>query len=402
MTERNISLYIWYYSLSSFLTWLPIFFLYFDKFLSLQEIILLEAFYYVFVVILELPTGYFSDWLGRKITLLIGAVLLCLAVVLYITGDSFLSFAIAQFSFAGFMAFTSGTNTVFHYESLKQIGRESEYGHREAMVNRWSLIAGGTAALLGGIIGSWSLMWAYVLSLFTAVAALIIVLFFQEPDRRSENNQGVLSIIPQIRKSFTYLKVPLIGWIFSYYVVLFAMIHIPYEFYQPYLSILESRDMIGGTSAPVVSGVLYAITRFFSAYIAGRSMIWSDRIGVFPFLMVAMLVITGVIGIMGAVLHPIIVAVILFRGASWAAVKAPVNAILTPSIASGQRATFLSMMSLACRLLFFVVLFGLSFLSGGEDTADWISLSRIFQVCFLISIISLTILFVKGRQKQWT
>ncbi len=396
--NRNVRLYGWYYSLSSFLTWLPIFFLYFDDYLSLREIILLEALYYISVVILEVPTGYFSDVLGRKITLLIGAVLLCFSIVLFMAGDDFTSFAFGQLGFAGFMAFTSGTNTVFHYESLKDNGLEHEYGDREAAINRWALLSGGLAAMAGGIIGHFSLKAAYGLSLVAAAAALIIVLFLREPENSSESSSQALHVAQQVKKSLGYLSIPLLRWIFFFNVGLFSLIHIPYEFYQPYLDLLDRESMLWGSSAPIVSGMLYALTRFVSALVAGKSMIWARKVGFFPFFIFSMAMIITVIGLLGSFLHPVLIGLILFRGASWAAVKAPVNSIITPSIDHGQRATFHSVMSLFCRLAFFISLYGLSFLSGKGETTDWPALSGIFLTSFWAGIVMLFVVVSTGKK----
>ena len=45
---------------------LPVFFLYFSSHLSLSEVLRLEALYCLAVVVLEAPSGYFSDRVGRR------------------------------------------------------------------------------------------------------------------------------------------------------------------------------------------------------------------------------------------------------------------------------------------------------------------------------------------------
>jgi len=47
---------------------LTIFFLFFKAHLEIKIVLLLEAIYYISVVLLEVPSGYFSDRIGRKIT----------------------------------------------------------------------------------------------------------------------------------------------------------------------------------------------------------------------------------------------------------------------------------------------------------------------------------------------
>ena len=68
--ERNVRLYPLYQAFFNAYFWLPVFFLYFSKHFSLAQVLQLEAIYYLAVVSLEVPSGYFSDVIGRRPTLL--------------------------------------------------------------------------------------------------------------------------------------------------------------------------------------------------------------------------------------------------------------------------------------------------------------------------------------------
>jgi len=45
------------------------------------------------------------------------------------------------------MAYRSGTDTAFHYESLQALNREDEYGDREALAGKYGFLATAIAAL---------------------------------------------------------------------------------------------------------------------------------------------------------------------------------------------------------------------------------------------------------------
>jgi len=122
--KYNIKMYPYYYAAASFMAFLPIFFLYFSSMLTLKEVLLLESIYYIAVVILEVPTGYFSDRIGRRVTLVLGSLMLIMACIFYLLANGFVLLAVGQVFFAMSMALTSGTNTVFHFESLKDLGQE--------------------------------------------------------------------------------------------------------------------------------------------------------------------------------------------------------------------------------------------------------------------------------------
>ena len=111
-----------------------------------------------------------------------------------------------------------------------------------------------------------------------------------------------------------------------------------------------------------------------------QQMQWSRKFGLFQFLMFALLGMQLLVLLMASTLHAVVVLLVLFRSLPWAAVKAPVNALITPSIEAGQRATFHSIMSLACRLTFFATLLGLSLLIPDDQLTNWAGLQKLLVV----------------------
>jgi len=397
--EYNVRMYRYYYAACSFIAWLPIFFLYFSSILTLKEVLLLESIYYIAVVILEVPTGYFSDVVGRKKTLVLGSVFLCVACLFYIWGANFWILMLGQLGFALHMSFVSGTNTVFHYESLLDLGLEKTYGDKEASVNKLGMIAGGTAALVGGLISTFGLKYAYIVTLGPAIISLIIALRFVEPRHIKSEGGAMSNMLQQLTSTASHLRLRPLGWIFLFYVLTFAVTHVPYEFYQPYIQLLSDGDMLFGWSVTVVAGLIYMGARYLGAVGAAYSMTWSRRFGLPTFLMLSLVSVLLIIVIMGSVLHPAIILIVLLRSLPWAAIKAPINAMVTPAIESGQRATFHSMMSLACRLSFFITLLLLSFLVNKEDLAQWGNLSYLLRVCFAGGVILMIPLWWTARDQ---
>lgn len=108
---RNARLYPWYAGLFNAHFWMPVFFLYFLRYMPLVDVLRLEAVYYLGVVLLEVPSGYFSDRFGRKLTLLISNAALVLAYIVFFLGESVAVFAVAQVLLATGLAFNSGTDT---------------------------------------------------------------------------------------------------------------------------------------------------------------------------------------------------------------------------------------------------------------------------------------------------
>ena len=62
----NVRLYPWFRAASDGHAWITVFFLYMSQTLPLEQVISLSAVYYLSVFVLEVPSGYFSDRIGRR------------------------------------------------------------------------------------------------------------------------------------------------------------------------------------------------------------------------------------------------------------------------------------------------------------------------------------------------
>ena len=413
--DRNARLYPLYAALFSAFFWLPIFFLYFASGLPVARVLQLEAIYYAGVVLLEVPSGYFSDTVGRRPTLLISAAALTAAYGLFAVGDGFGALALAQLLLAAGIAFNSGTDTSFHYDSLAAAGRDDEYGVREAAVGRRAFLAGAAASIIGGAVGLIDLRLAYVLSCIAAAASLVIVFAFKEPPRArgSESaDDGATAHRPtfraQLGATLGELRRPSLAWLTAYMVLMIVLNHVPYEFYQPYLRLL-SHDVttgsipgssLAGTTAgsgsaglaPFITGLHAAAAMLIASWLAGRSIRIRDRLGTVRTLLSATALQAAIIVALGAILSPIVAVFAVLRGAPRALMAAPFNAAVTPRIDQSRRATFLSVQSLAGRLAFSGTLLLLSTIGpAGEPT--WAALSPRLRVAALIAMIGLAIMW---------
>lgn len=392
-------MYPWYALTFNAYAWLPVFFLYFSERLSLENVLRLEAIYYVSVVLLEVPSGYFSDVIGRRATLLVSSSALIVAYVLFVVDTSFTVFVAAQVLLAVGISFNSGTDTSIHYESLKALDRDDEFAAREAIAARNGLFAGAGAAFLGGCVGLISLRLAYVLSVVIALATFFIVLAFVEPRMHHHPDMAPMRkrFIDQIFRCVRYLRRAPLMWLFGFYVLMTILNHVPYEFYQPYISLSADDIPILASTTPFVAGIHTALALLLASIVADRSIRVRDRIGIIPTLLVSTLIQIVVIGVMGFMLSAWVIPLILLRVVPRALMTAPLNAAVTPQIDSAHRATYLSGQSLAGRLAFSGVLFQLSFLVGPTGATDWTSLSSMLQLTFIIGIVGLTLLALSSR-----
>ncbi len=375
---------------------LPIFFLFFNQIVGLQDVLLLESIYYISVVLIEVPSGYYSDSIGRKKTLTISTLLFVLAYVVFGLATSFILLAVAQVCLAGAISFRSGTDTSFYYESLEQIDKADEYADREAKIQSWIQMASAFAVLVGGFLGSLALNLPYFLSAILILPALIICFYFTEPEQREKE---ITPFFKQLSISFSYLKNHQLRWLFYFAVLMYAMTHVPYEFYQPYLKLLENKGDLFEMNAPIASGILFALTRFVAAFAARFSVVWTKKYGFLNLLFVALLIQAIIIGLLAWKLHVLIVLIVLFRNFSMVLTKAPINAVIAPLVNQSQRATYFSIQSLAFRLSFAVILIALALPFGDGHITDWSALSWMLRVSLIGSVIFTILLYMKTPNK---
>ena len=390
--RRNLRLYPWYTATFNGLAWLPIFFLYFSAHLSPEAVLRLEALYFSAMVLLEVPSGYFSDVVGRRLTLLLSALAMVAAYTLFLVGSGFWIFALAQVLLAAGFAFNSGTDTALLYDSLAALKQTAQYGQREAIAVRNAHATTSLAVLLGGLAGMVSLHLAYAVSLLSALATLMIVSGFRDPDPGRSFDTPRLSFKRQLTVCLGRLRAPVLAWLFGFYVLMTILNHIPYIFYQPYLALLGAALSFSPNRTPLASGLALAGGMAIAAWAASHSIGIRDRLGTGCALLLTTLLQTLLITAMAWFLHPVVAVLLVLRSAPHALMRAPLNAAIAPHVAQQQRATYLSIQSLAGRLAFSGVLMLLSYQLTPGMAMDWAALSHLSTMSVWLGIAGLLIL----------
>ena len=116
--ERNLGRTLWLAFFQVFLIIMPIAVPFFQsKGLSMQQVFSLQALFAVAVLAMEVPSGYLADRLGRKPTLIIGALFTGIGNMVLLFADGFWGLALFELCLAVSHSLVSGADIAMAYDS---------------------------------------------------------------------------------------------------------------------------------------------------------------------------------------------------------------------------------------------------------------------------------------------
>ena len=93
----------------------------------MKDVMLLQAIYSVTIVVLEIPSGYLADAVGRKKTLVFGAIMGFFGFLTYSFSYGFIGFLIAEIILGIGQSMLSGADSALLYDTLLDMKKEKEY-----------------------------------------------------------------------------------------------------------------------------------------------------------------------------------------------------------------------------------------------------------------------------------
>jgi MFS family permease len=177
--------------------------------LSMQQIFLLQALFAVVVLVMEIPSGYAADILGRRVTLLVGSVFLALGHSTLLFADGFGGLALFELCLGIGSSLVSGTDLAILYDSEAALGQ----GRRQELVGRLFTMHTASEALAGvlcSVLLIWSLETAVYAQVLVGWIPLMIALGIVEPpgERMDSDNHlaNMREIFEHLMKSGSVLR----------------------------------------------------------------------------------------------------------------------------------------------------------------------------------------------------
>ncbi|KHA53850.1 MFS transporter [Sulfitobacter geojensis] len=345
---RNVALYPWFKFVQNLTFWQAIWFLLFQNALSAAEAILLYAVYDVATTVMEVPSGYMSDRLGRRRTLIAAAFFGAVGAGLIAAGSGFAIFAIAQVCLGATAAFSSGTDNALLYESLKAQGREAEVEAQETRGWQAALMGLALSAITGGFLASYAFQWAFVAGAAAQAVALCIAWRFVEPPHgtRAIANAGPSGQWQHFRQA---MQRSVLVWLFVLSVLMYGFSHVPFVFGQPFIA--QALEGVAW-SPPIVSGAVSTVMMLVSVLASLIAVRLRQRIGLAAILLFAFAIQIGLIGVLALTSSALAIAVLFLRMVPNSFARPFIVARMQPLLDDTGRATYLSLQSFVGRLLF--------------------------------------------------
>jgi MFS family permease len=161
--------------------------------LTLTQIGIMEGLFWGVKLLLEVPSGAFADRFGRRATMLTGIGLEAAGTAIFAIAGDFTLLVVSYVIWSGGLAFRSGNDEAYLYDTLSSADREREYSDRMGVylaLGTVSLLAGGLA---GGVLAEVvNLQVAVLAALVPFALALPIVLAMEEPPRHRTMSTSTL------------------------------------------------------------------------------------------------------------------------------------------------------------------------------------------------------------------
>jgi MFS family permease len=151
--------------------------------LSLTEILVLQGIFSAATVLLEYPSGYVSDRLGYRTALSIATVIGTAGWGLYTIAGSFGEVLAAEILLGTALSFISGSDSALLYETLLAEGKEGSYTRYEGRMNGFSQTGEALGALFAGVMYAAMPLLPFFLQIGVWVAAFSVVRTMKEPPR---------------------------------------------------------------------------------------------------------------------------------------------------------------------------------------------------------------------------
>jgi MFS family permease len=154
--------------------------------LSLTQATIVDLTFLIVATFGEVPTGIVADTYGRKVSMVIGSVLMSVSMLAWPIAPTIPLVVIAYAGMAFGFTFLSGAEEALFFESLKRLGRIGDYQRLAGQIGATTLGAFAIGNAASGLLATVDLIVPFLGGGLCIVAMLVIVLTLREPPSEAQ------------------------------------------------------------------------------------------------------------------------------------------------------------------------------------------------------------------------
>ncbi len=203
--------------------------------MNLTQIMVLQSIFATTMALLEMPSGYLADVIGRRKTLILAGCSNSIAVVVYSFSHHYSHFLVAEIFFACGFSLISGADAALIYDTLQAIGEDHRYQVVYGKLWFYILCAIGFSNILGGLIATINFRLTFYASVPFFLLAVVIAMTLREPPRKQlQVERGYLRELLDI---FRYSFSRQLRWLIIFSGIVMGVNNAVLWFYQPYFKL---------------------------------------------------------------------------------------------------------------------------------------------------------------------
>ena len=361
-----------------FMIIMPIIVLFFEEHgLSLTQIMILQATYSFTVALFEIPSGFFADIYGRRLSLFYGSIFIFIGYLIFSFFSGFNEFFIAEIFLGIGGSLVSGADSAIIYDTLLELKEDKDYTKIEGRNYGIGNVSEGIAGVLGGFLALTSLDLPVYIQTFVMFFSIPISYSLIEPKSSYKLAKSLNTILLIVKE--TFLNNNKLKWYIIYSSAMgIGTLSIAW-FVQPFLIELQTPLVYYGiiwASLNIIAG----ITSYYSYLFNNNNLlIYISLLMIISFICLGLnITIYGLI---------FIVLIYIIRGVITPNLRNLINVNST----SERRATVLSLRSFMIRISFAIIAPILGYIT------DSYNISYVFYV--LAIIVGLTSLLAVYKLK---
>jgi len=176
--------------------------------LSITQIMILQAWFSLWVVLFEVPTGTLADRIGRKNTCFLGLGVLTIGLLGYGTFQDFWIYLFFEMLWALAFALFSGAKEALLYDTLVDHDAENQSKKVMSRFNSSHLLGIMISAPIGGLIAEYfGLNWVMLAMILPMILSGLALAFVPEPkSHKHEDEQEHIPFREQIRGGWKFFR----------------------------------------------------------------------------------------------------------------------------------------------------------------------------------------------------